>query len=219
MMFMSIDSAEANSISVDKEQSFLDLYTAKAYMLHNTASRGRYKKAVEIWKLAAPFLRCFYRDQEFDLCAVCFLRARFDDLLLTVKQRDVHRHRMTESNLYLQGRVKILIIQKSRYMYILNVFGRKCSQSDVSVDTTESLCCSSVDVIYHCTSWVTHPLILIFDIRAIAPFVHLNGKNISTAKMHEVCDIELSRISGAFGVSHVRAVDPNFERRINTVET
>jgi hypothetical protein len=40
MVFMSIDSTETNSISIDEEQSLLDLYLAEPYTLHNAASWG-----------------------------------------------------------------------------------------------------------------------------------------------------------------------------------
>ena len=60
-------------------------------------------------------------------------------------------------------------------------------------------------------------LILILQVRAVAPFQHQYGKTVR-AGVNEVGDIELSGGVGDLAVANVRAIEPHIEAGIHTLE-
>jgi hypothetical protein len=62
------------------------------------------------------------------------------------------------------------------------------------------------------------PLILVLNVRSIAPLVNADEKFVLTVSPYEGRNIEFSRVPAALRIAHLYSIDPQVECAINTVK-
>ena len=87
VMFVAVDSAENDSLTIDFDQTIFHLDLSKANALGNNLIAGRDHKMVEVWRLSSPLEWVLDLDAEFSHTFTLYIRlGRGDFLLLCVQQ-------------------------------------------------------------------------------------------------------------------------------------
>ena len=199
--FVTVNPFDFNEHAVHIEMALFDLHLAETDALRNHFDQlavflKRQQNRVETGIFVGPFFRIFnlHFQRTGSGCGSNFLPLGIEQL---------HLNRRTGSGnqlgIHLQHSVLIPVVQIGHDVDVTDIVGRTGLQVNIPEDAGHA------------------PEILVFQIRAVAPAIHL-GRQQVFPRLQVLGDIKLRRRTAALAVANLFAVDPQVKGRVNAVK-